>query len=163
MKSNNLLKRNLWLHWSTTTNWQLLKNWVQAERNFVSPILKTIHVTYTHTLKFLPGKEFECMWDFKGVRKITFIFFLLLDPTACWIQHVNLRSSIGNILAFPAAIISDLATRILTPVGKQAVGENELLIENKFWLKQRERRNWRHLQKACIWAKGILKGPKGSK
>lgn len=72
-------------------------------------------------------------------------------------QHANLSSSIGNIPAFPAAIISDLATRNLTPVGKSAAGEHELLIENKFWLKHRQEKLKKFTEHMHIWAKGILK------
>lgn len=50
-------------------------------------------------------------------------------------QHVNLEAAAGSILGFPTAVSSDLTSWTLTPAVKQAAGENELLIENKFQLK----------------------------
>lgn len=50
-------------------------------------------------------------------------------------QHANPEATAGSIIGFPVAIVSDLASWTLTPVVKQAAGENELLIENKFQLK----------------------------
>lgn len=50
-------------------------------------------------------------------------------------QHVNSEAAAGGIPGFPRAVSSDLASWTLTPVVKQAAGENELLIENKFQLK----------------------------
>jgi hypothetical protein len=50
-------------------------------------------------------------------------------------QHVNSGAAAGSIPGFPTAVGSDLASWTFTPVVKQAAGENELLIENKFQLK----------------------------
>lgn len=50
-------------------------------------------------------------------------------------QHVNSEVAAGSVVGFPTAVGSDLASWTLTPVVKQAAGENELLIENKFRLK----------------------------
>lgn len=50
-------------------------------------------------------------------------------------QHGKAEVAAGSIVGFPPAVGSDLASWTLTPVVKQAAGENELLIENKFQLK----------------------------
>lgn len=147
------MKRKLWWYQSPPTSWKSLKIWVQAGKNwFCFSYFKTCVVTYI--LNFCLENSLR-VCGFFGVRKITFRCFSSLN----FQQFANLSSSIGRIPAFPTAIISDLATRILTPVGKRAAGENELLIENKFWLKYRQEKLKTFID-CCIWAKDILKGNK---
>lgn len=69
-------------------------------------------------------------------RAITFIFVLplnLLPRVKCHMPAHNLP--LGNITVFPTAIVSDLTSWMLTPGVKAAIGQNELLIKNKFQLK----------------------------
>lgn len=57
----------------------------------------------------------------------------------------------GGIPAFSAAIISDLTTRILTPVGTGAAGENKLVIETNLGLNIGKAKEI--YRNAYIWAK----------